>query len=45
MGGKTISGFSATGMVKRSDFSFGQKYLPPMLGDEVKLTIDIEMDR
>ncbi len=45
MGGKVVSGFSATGEIKRSDYSFGPKYAPPMLGDEVKFTIDIEIDK
>ena len=44
-GGKTISGFSATGILKRTDFNFGSKYSAPLLGDEVKFTIDIEMDK
>lgn len=43
MGGKTVSGFSATGMIKRTDFNFGQKYPAPMLSDEVKFTIDLEV--
>lgn len=43
MGGKLVSGFSATGMIKRSDFNFGQKYSAPMLSDEVKFTIDLEV--
>jgi polyisoprenoid-binding protein YceI len=41
-GGKLVTGFSATGMLKRSDFNFGQKFGTPMLGDEVKFTIDVE---
>ncbi len=45
MGGKTVSGFSATGTLSRKDFNFGQKYGSPMLGDDVKFTIDIEMDK
>lgn len=45
MGGKTVSGFSATGTINRSDYSFGPKYAPPMLGDDVKFTIDIEIDK
>ena len=45
MGGKVVSGFSATGEIKRTDYSFGPKYAPPMLGDEVKFTIDIEIDK
>ena len=45
MGGKTVSGFSATGVLHRADFNFGSKYSSPMLGDDVKFTIDIEMDK
>ena len=45
MGGKIVSGFSATGTIKRADYNFGAKYAPPMLGDEVKFTIDIEIDK
>jgi polyisoprenoid-binding protein YceI len=41
-GGKTIVGFSASGTLKRSDFNFGQKFTNPVLGDEVKFTIDVE---
>lgn len=41
-GGTTITGFSASGTLKRSDFNFGSKFTNPMLGDEVKFTIDIE---
>ena len=43
MGGKIVSGFSAAGIVKRSDFGFGSKFSAPALGDEVKFTIDIEI--
>ena len=45
MGGKTVSGFSATGILHRADFNFGQKYAAPMLGDDVKFTIDTEIDK
>ncbi len=45
MGGKIVSGFSATGLIHRKDFDFGAKYGSPMLGDDVKFTIDIEMDK
>lgn len=45
MGGKTVSGFSATGTLSRKDFNFGQKYGEPVLGDNVKFTIDIEIDK
>ena len=44
-GGKTVSGFSASGVIHRTDFNFGAKYSSPMLGDDVKFTIDIEMDK
>lgn len=43
--GKTISGFSASGLIKRSDFTFGQKFPAAMLGDDVKFTIDVEIDK
>jgi polyisoprenoid-binding protein YceI len=42
MGGKMITGFSATGKLKRSDYNFGSKFAEPMLGDEVQFTIDVE---
>jgi polyisoprenoid-binding protein YceI len=45
MGGAIVSGFSATGTLSRKDFNFGQKYVAPMLGDDVTFTIDIEMDK
>ncbi len=45
MGGKMVIGLSAKGTVKRSDFHFGQKYAPPILGDEVPFTIDVEADQ
>jgi polyisoprenoid-binding protein YceI len=45
MGGKMVIGFSATGTVKRSDFNFGSKYGPAMLGEDVQFTIDVEADQ
>jgi polyisoprenoid-binding protein YceI len=42
MGGKLVTGFSATGTLKRSDFNFGSKFGAPMLGDDVQFTIDVE---
>jgi polyisoprenoid-binding protein YceI len=45
MGGKIVSGFSATGILKRSDYNFGAKYGEPALGDEVKFTIDVEIGK
>jgi polyisoprenoid-binding protein YceI len=44
MHGGLVSGFSASTTIKRADFNFGPKFAPPMLGDEVKITIDVEMD-
>ena len=41
-GGKMVTGFSAKGILKRSDFNFGSKYGVPMLGDDVDFTIDLE---
>src|SRR6516225_10247040 len=43
--GKTISGFSATGLIRRSDFSFGASKFNAVVGDDVKLTIDLEIDK
>ena len=45
MQGKTISGFSASGTIKRSDYGFGAKFPPPLIGDDVKFTIDVEIDK
>lgn len=45
MGGKTVIGLSATGMVKRSDFHFGSKYPAAIVGDEVRIMIDVEADQ
>lgn len=46
--GKTVSGFSATGTLSRANFNFGQNdatLKPPIIGDEVKLTIDLEVSK
>lgn len=40
MSGKSGVGFSATGSLKRSDF--GMNYGLPMVGDDVKITIEVE---
>jgi polyisoprenoid-binding protein YceI len=45
MGGKMVIGLSATGIVKRSDFNFAPKMPTMALGDEVKITIDVEADQ
>src|SRR5262252_6900063 len=42
MSGKTISGFSATGLIRRSDFTFGSSKFNTVIGDDVKFTIDVE---
>jgi polyisoprenoid-binding protein YceI len=44
-GGKLVTGFSASGLLKRKDFNFGPKFGDPMLGDDVKFTIDVEADK
>jgi len=43
--GKTVSGFSASGLIKRSDFGIGSKYPAVAVGDDVKFTIDLEIDK
>jgi polyisoprenoid-binding protein YceI len=40
--GKLVTGFSATGTLKRSDFNFGSKFGPTAISDDVKFTIDVE---
>ncbi|MDE1154595.1 MAG: YceI family protein [Acidobacteriaceae bacterium] len=45
MKGGLVSGFSATTTIKRSDFNFGSKFPAPMLSDEVKIEIDMEIDK
>lgn len=43
--GKTRSGFSASGKLKRADFSFAPKYPNAIIGDDVKFSIDVEIDK
>jgi polyisoprenoid-binding protein YceI len=45
MGGKMVTGFSASGVLKRSDFNFGNAKFNAFLSDEVKFTIDVEADK
>ncbi len=45
MQGKTVSGFSASGAIKRSDYGFGAKFPPTLIGDDVKFTVDVEIDK
>ncbi len=43
--GVTRSGFSAEGTLHRTDFNLGPKYGPPVIGNDVQFTIDVEMDK
>lgn len=43
--GVTRSGFSATGKLKRSDFGFGPKFPNAVVGDDIKFSIDVEIDK
>jgi polyisoprenoid-binding protein YceI len=45
MHGGQVIGLSATGVIHRADFNFGPKFAPPMLGDDVQFTIDLEADQ
>ena len=45
MQGGLASGLEATTTVKRTDFNLGTKYPNAVVSDEVKLTIDVEMDQ
>jgi polyisoprenoid-binding protein YceI len=40
---KPHAGFSATTAIKRSDFGIGTKFPTAMVGDDVKLTIELEV--
>jgi polyisoprenoid-binding protein YceI len=42
---KVLSAFSATGKIKRSDFNFGSGTPAAVIGDEIKFTIDVEIDK
>lgn len=42
---KTISGFSATGLIRRRDFTFGASKFNTVIGDDIKFTIDVEIDK
>lgn len=44
-GGKLVTGFSATGTLKRTDFNFGPKFPAAAISDDVKFTIDVEADK
>jgi polyisoprenoid-binding protein YceI len=43
MGGKQHSGFAATTTLSRAAFGIGSKMPPAMVGDEIKLTIDLDV--
>jgi polyisoprenoid-binding protein YceI len=40
---KLHAGFTATTTIKRTDFGIGTNFPPAMIGDEVKLNIDLEV--
>ena len=44
-GGGLLSGIEATTSIKRSDFAFAAKYPAAVVGDDIKITIDVEMDQ
>lgn len=43
--GGLISGLEATTTIRRADFNIGPMYAPPSIGDQVKIIIDIEMNK
>lgn len=43
--GKIRSGFSAEGTLHRTDFGIGAKVPSAMVGDDVKFSIDVEIDK
>lgn len=43
--GGLVTGLEATTTIKRADFNFGSKYPNAVVSDEVKITLDIEMDQ
>jgi polyisoprenoid-binding protein YceI len=43
--GRTRSGFSAEGTLHRADFGIGGKFPSAAVGDDVKFSIDIEIDK
>jgi polyisoprenoid-binding protein YceI len=45
MEGETVTGLSATTTIKRSDFNFGTKYPDSVVSDEIKITIDLELNQ
>ena len=45
MQGGLVSGLSATTTINRTDFNFGSKYPSAVIGNEVKITIDAELNQ
>jgi polyisoprenoid-binding protein YceI len=43
--GKTRSGFSASGVLKRTDFGVGASTPSVVVGEDVKFSIDVEIDK
>src|SRR6201998_118845 len=44
-GGGLRSGIEATTSIKRSDFGFATRYPSAVVGDDIQITIDVEMDQ
>jgi polyisoprenoid-binding protein YceI len=44
-GGGLLSGIEATTSIKRTDFGFAAKYPSAVVGDDIQITIDVEMDQ
>jgi polyisoprenoid-binding protein YceI len=45
MQGGLLSGIEATTSIKRSNFAFAAKYPSAVVGDDIHITIDVEMDQ
>jgi polyisoprenoid-binding protein YceI len=43
--GKVRSGFSLNGVLRRSDFNFAPKSTNAMIGNDVKFSLDVEIDK
>ena len=43
--GKVRSGFSAEGVLHRSEFNIGTKFASALVGEDVKFSIDVEIDK
>jgi polyisoprenoid-binding protein YceI len=43
--GGVLSGLEATTSIKRTDFNFAAKYPNAVVGDDIQITIDVDMDQ